>query len=271
MLKIIRIFIYFVAGITLAILLLQHKLIFFPEKLPKEFQFQFDSQPEEVNFIIDRTNINGLFFDAGKEKEIVLYFHGNAGSLRTWGYVGEELFEKLKRNILLIDYRGFGKSEGFPGEKKLYSDAQYIYDLTKKSYPEDRIIVYGRSIGTCIAVDLASKNNPGFLVLESPLTNIKDLAKKYFPFLPTFLIRYKFDNSSKIQDVTCPIYLLHGDSDEIIPYKHSLRLQEHIRSKNRLFTLRGGHHNDLSDFEMYDEILKEIFETANDNYGLENN
>lgn len=257
--KIIRILLYCFAGIILMITLLQQKVVFFPEKLPSDYKFHFDSDPEEINFVIDRKKINALMFGSRKQNEIIIYFHGNAGSLRTWGYVGEELSRKLGRNVLIIDYRGFGKSEGAPIEEKLYIDAQYIYDEIKKTYSEDKIIIYGRSIGTGVAVYLASKNNPKFLVLETPLYNIKELAKRYFPFVPAFLIRYKFDNSANIQNVSCPIYLLHGDLDEIIPYEHSVRLKEIIRSENRLFTIKGGGHNDLSDFEIYDSILKEIF------------
>ncbi len=160
---------------------------------------------------------------------------------------------------MIIDYSEFGKSEGAPIEKKLYKDTQYIYDEMKKTYSEDKIIIYGRSVGTGVAVYLASKNNPKFLVLETPLYNMKALAKRFFPFVPAFLIRYKFDNNTNIQNVSCPVYLIHGDRDEIIPYEHSVRLKEIIKSENRLYTIRGGGHNDLSDFEVYDSILKEIF------------
>jgi fermentation-respiration switch protein FrsA (DUF1100 family) len=258
--KTIRILLYCFAGIILVITFFQQKLVFFPEKLPPDYIFHFNSDPEEINFLIDQKKINALMFVTGKQKEIIIYFHGNAGSLRTWGYVGEELSRKLGRNVLIIDYRGFGKSEGAPIEKKLYKDAQYIYDEIKKTYTEDKIIIFGRSIGSAVAVNLASKNNPKLLILETPFYNMKELAKHYFHVVPGFLIRYKFDNSANIQNVGCPVYLLHGNQDEIVPYEHSVRLKEMIRSKNKLFTINGGGHNDLSNFEVYDSILREIFE-----------
>lgn len=164
--------------------------MFFPEKIPADYVFQFVEPHEEINIeSINGNVINCLLFKAENSKGIILYFHGNAGSIRSWGSVAAD-FLPLQYDVCVSDYPGYGKSKGKISETSLFNDAQSVYNEFKKHYNESEIIIYGRSIGTGIAAHLASENNPQKLILESPYYSMKDFSRHLYPFLPAFLLRY---------------------------------------------------------------------------------
>ena len=238
----------------------QEKVMFFPEKLTAEYQYQYENEFEEINFKInEKATINALLFKAVRSKGIVYYLHGNAGSLKNWGIVAGQ-FVEMGYDVLIMDYRGYGKSTGKISERALFSDAQHIYNYIKKKYNENQIIVYGRSIGTGIAAFIASENEPEKLILESPYFSMADLAKNTFPLIPSFLIRYPLRTYEYIKSTTCPVYIFHGTNDEFIPYKSSLKLKELFKKGDELFLIQGGHHNDLDCFDEYHNNLREILE-----------
>jgi len=129
----------------------------------------------------------------------------------------------------------------------------------KKSYPEDRIIVYGRSIGTGVATFVARSGKPRMLILESPFFSLTDLASFHYPLLPKALIslflKYPFRTDLYIPEVACPVYLIHGTGDDIIPFDASARLERLIKSPHKLIRIEGGGHNNLSDYGAYDREL----------------
>jgi hypothetical protein len=236
----------------------QEKLIFFPEKLSPDFQFSFREPFVERNFIINsQVTINTLHFNAQNPKGIILYFHGNAGNLQGWGGVADD-FIIHHYDVLIIDYRGYGKSTGKISEKSLFSDAQSIYNELKIEYTENNILIYGRSIGAGIAAWLASQNNPGMLILESPLYSLPDLAHQYYPWFPGKLIRFKFRNDLYIERVKCRVFIIHGADDEIIPVHASYKLAEKLTPGDELTIVPGGHHNDLALFPEYHAFLAGI-------------
>jgi len=241
----------------------QEKVIFYPEKLSGDYTFSFPQNFEEVNFEVETgVRINALHFKVNNPRGVVFYSHGNAGSLRTWGFISE-IFTSHQYDLLIYDYRGYGKSNGKITEKNLYKDAQFIYNTLKNKYEENKIIVYGRSIGTGIASYIAAKNNPSQLILESPYFNLPDLAGKYMPFIPGRLIKFKFPNDQFFRDISCPIAIFHGTEDEIIYFGSSLRLKELFKPVDRLIAIEGGHHNDLEAFVLYHEELTRILKKGN--------
>lgn len=247
-----------IAFVGIGIYSLQEKLIFFPNKLPISYKYSFAHAFEERNFNVDeRVNINALHFKAPDSKGVVFYSHGNAGCLRDWGGLAD-IFINYNYDLLIYDYRGFGKSNGTISESNLYHDASFIYEQMLNEYEENMIIVYGRSIGTGIATKIASEYNPGQLVLESPYYNLPDLAKKIFPFIPSFLLRYKFRTDQMIEFVVCPITLIHGTLDEVIYFESSLKLEKLLKENDKLIAIKDGHHNDLSDFKSYHDALANI-------------
>ena len=251
------VFLYFLA--TILLFLFQHRLLFQPGKLSASFRYRADGGSEEV-FIDTRDGekINALFF-AGVRNEVILYFHGNAGDLSGWQFVGED-FTRLGFSILLIDYRGYGKSTGKISEKGLYLDAHaaYEYLINAKEFLPNNIIVYGRSLGTGCAVQLACDHQIGGLVLEAPYTSIPKLANEKVPFFfPSLYLRFRFDNLSKINKVKVPVIFIHGTKDELIPPAHSEKLANVFNGKKKRIMVKGGSHNDLTDFDEYRKILAE--------------
>ncbi|MFH1052039.1 MAG: alpha/beta fold hydrolase [bacterium] len=235
----------------------QERLIFFPEKLEKDFEFDFDSNFTERNFEIKNgVTINALHFKTKNPKGVIYYHHGNAGSLAGWGEVGE-YFLQYGYDALIYDFRGFGKSTGIKSESGFYKDAQFIYNVLKKEYEEKDIVLYGRSLGTGIAAYIASKNNPGSLILESPYYNYIELKKVHFSMIPSFVMRYSFPTNEYIIDIKGPVTLIHGTDDDLIHPDNSRKLKE-IKPDADMYLIEGGHHNDLMGFDQYPEIMEKI-------------
>lgn len=237
---------------------IQTKLIFHPGKLPAHHVFhQADSQPQEI-MTADGQTISGLFF-AGTKKDAVLYFHGNAGDLSNWEYVVGD-FTQLGYSVFIIDYRGYGKSTGDISERGFYldADAAYAY-LIEKGFTPQQIIIYGRSIGTGVATDLASRKLNKGLILESPYTSLPDLATEKAPaLLPRLILKYRFNTKDKIGDVKSPVIFFHGTEDTLIPPSHSDVLYERVRGQRKKFLIRGAGHNDINSFPEYHDALRGV-------------
>lgn len=232
---------------------LQEKLIFLPTKLDPKFEFQFQSPFEEVNITAsDGAQLNALHFKHPNSDKLILYFHGNAGDLSRWGLIAEELLP-YGYNVLIMDYRTYGKSTGVLSEKALQKDAQLFYDWVRNFYESENIVVYGRSLGGNLATYVASQNQVQQLVLETPFFNLLDVAKSRFPFLPVkSLLRYKMRSDEFIQKVDVPITIFHGTSDGIVAYDSGRKLFDIIPHDNKTFyTITDGGHNNLGDFPSY--------------------
>ena len=241
--------------------LIQEKMIFFPAKLDSNYQFDFNQTFEELYIETeDNVLLNGVLFRADTSKGLIFYLHGNAGSLKSWGKIAKT-YTSHNYDIFILDYRGYGKSEGtIRGQNQLFNDVQVAYDNMKLRYKEDNIIVLGYSIGTGLATKLASTNQPRLLILQAPFYSLADMMKRYYPFIPTFLLKYKFENNLYIQDCKMPIVIFHGNRDNIIPYEYSLKLKELIKESDTLITLKGQGHNGMSSNIEYQTGLKKILE-----------
>jgi uncharacterized protein len=240
----------------------QESLIFYPETLSPDYPFAFSAPFEEVTVPVEAATLNALLFKVPDPKGAILYFHGNASSLRTWGDVAGT-FTSRGYDVLIPDYRGFGKSTGtISNEKQFLDDGLAVYRALMKTWPENRIIVYGRSIGTGIATFVARSRQPRMLLLETPFLSLAALASHHYPFLPRPLIamflRYPLRNDRRIGDVVCPVYLFHGTKDDIVPFHHSVRLEALVQSPHRLIRIEGGGHNNLSDYDVFDGELDRI-------------
>ena len=199
--------------------------------------------PSENNYLNDKISFDykEIFIETDKNIELkswfiekdlkkfktILFFHGNAGNLFNRVYKLNEL-TKLYLNILIISWRGFSGNEGRPTEKTLYHDAEEAVKWLKAQGLDNKnIILYGESLGTGVASELASKNNFGGIILESPFTSMADTAKIYYPYLPVnFLLRDRYDSKSKVKNIKTPILIMHGKMDNIVPQKMGLELFE---------------------------------------------
>lgn len=237
----------------------QEKLIFFPEKVPADYKYSFRQPFKEINLTTpDGSRLHALHFKIEKPKGIILYFHGNAGSLRTWGYLAEELLP-YGYEVFMPDYRSFGKSTGKLSQENMYHDAQLTYNYLRQHYPENQIVIFGRSIGSGVATKLAAENKPQLLLLESPFYNFADVANTHYPFLPvSLLLRFTFRSDKYIKQVNCPVYILHGTADEVVPFRSGEKLARLLKSPENFTVIEGGGHNNLSSFPAYRQALNRI-------------
>ena len=258
LLKLILAFYIIVCGLLYAF---QEKLIFFPQKLEKNHQFSFNQKFEEINVkTIDGISLNGLLFKADSSKGLIFYLHGNAGSLSSWGGVAET-YTDLNYDIFILDYRGYGKSEGsINGQEQLFQDVQTAYDELKKKYREDKIIVLGYSIGTGPAAKIASANNPELLILQAPYYNMTDLMRHTYRIIPTFILKYTFETNEFIKNCNMPIVIFHGNQDRVIYYGSSVKLKEQFKEQISLITLDGQGHNGMTDNPAYKVAIQKLLE-----------
>ena len=252
-----------IAGVVLAVFMIgtallyfvQEKIIFLPTQLAVDYEFRFENPFEEVFLdASDGARLHALHFTNDRPKGLILYFHGNAGDLSRWGEI-TQYFVEQGFDVLISDYRTYGKSTGVLNEANLHQDAELFYTYALQRYNEADIIVFGRSLGAAIATPLAAKHQPRQLLLETPFYNLHDVAKTRFPFLPTkALLKYIFESDKAIGKVKCPIAIFHGTDDSVVAYDSGKRLFEAIEKvPKRFYTIDGGGHNDLIEFERYRE------------------
>jgi alpha-beta hydrolase superfamily lysophospholipase len=258
-------------AISIALYYLQDYMLFKPEKLPKDFQFNYDNQEfKEYNLETrDGAVINGIrFFPKGESKGVVLYLKGNSKSIKGWGKFAVD-FTRHGYNVLMVDYRGFGKSTGRRTQKALKRDLQEVYNKIKEMTTEDRVILYGRSLGSGFAAKLASMNNPKMLILDAPYYSLTKVTARYAPFMPlSILIKYPLPTYKWLKYVNCPIHIIHGTHDKLIPYKSSVKLSQVNPKLSKLHTVIGGGHKNLNNFESYHEMIHEILNRVPENIDL---
>lgn len=247
-------------------------ILFRPTKLPLNFKYKFDVPFKEINFSPEKGVIlNALWFSRKNtppsftHRKIILFFHGNRDNLARWGREYAGRFINAGYDVLMYDYRGYGKSTGNRSEGALHHDAQYVYDFLKQRFQEDSIIVYGYSLGTGMASRIAASNRPKMLILEAPYASVPTLGRTQLPIFPyEWLTRYKFRTDSCFAHIRCPIHLFHGTKDITVPYKNSLILANLATKKNvkvGLTTIPNGQHLFLNNSPIYrltlDSLLKQ--------------
>ena len=233
----------------------QSELIFRPEVLPADFHYSFPQAFSEVTLPVAGAKLNALHFKVPSTRGIVLFFHGNSGSLRRWGEVAES-FTSRGYDFFVFDYRGYGKSTGqISSERQLHDDADRAYAYVRERYPVDSIIFYGRSLGTGIAAQLAVRNTPKMLILETPFFSLKDLTAKFYPYVPGFLLKFPLRTDLALPQVKSPVYLFQGTRDQVVPYMSSERLLALIASTKEMVTIPDGEHNGLRLTPAYNAAL----------------
>lgn len=257
--------------ISVLLYYLQDYFLFKPEKLSKDFTFYYENQQvEEYNLETqDGAVINGLHFKVENPKGIVLYLKGNSKSIKGWGKFAVD-FTRHNFEVIMLDYRGFGKSTGRRSQKAIHNDLQMVYDKIKERVLERYIILYGRSLGSGFATKLASLNNPRMLILDAPYYSLTKVTARYMPFMPlSILMKYPLPTYKWIKYVKCPIHILHGTKDKLIPFKSSIKLSQ-LNPKNcRLYAVIGGGHKNLNEFESYHKMLSEIMHSTKEKIDLE--
>ncbi len=265
------------AAVALLIWWLHPLVLFRPTALPADYAYNFKIPFQEIHFNPEKgqVRLNALWFGTRDsvvlrrptffQGKVVLFFHGNRDNLARWGSEYAERFTKRGYNVLMYDYRGYGKSTGERSEDGLHRDAQYVYNFLKKRFSEDSIIVYGYSIGSGMAARIAANNRPKRLILEAPYASIPTLGRTQLPIFPyEWLTRYKFRTDSCFAHIHCPIHLFHGTDDVTVPYENSIILLSSPSAvKVRLTILPKGHHLHLDSFPRYQSTLDSLLSINN--------
>ena len=239
----------------------QEKLIFKPEKLHKDFKFEYDVPFTELFFTVSEgVSINGLHFYRENAKGLILYFHGNSRSIKGWAKYAKD-FYRYNYDVVLVDYRGFGKSTGKRSERDMLADMQFVYNRLLETYNENHLLVYGRSMGSGFAAKIAADNKPRYLILDAPYYSFKALAERLVPILPMkYVLRFHLRTDKWIEKVKCHTYILHGTKDRLIPISQSEKLQQFNPHKITLIRIIGGKHNNLSTFPEYHNFIRDILQ-----------
>jgi pimeloyl-ACP methyl ester carboxylesterase len=233
---------------------------FFPgEKLPVNYRYNFSARFTEVNIKTkDSINLSAVLFKADSSKGVILYLHGNTGGIDKWGNMAKT-YTNLHYDLFLLDYRGYGKSEGFiKNETQLYSDMQDAYNYLKSLYDEGQIIVLGYSIGTGPAAFLAANNHPKELILQAPYYSLPDAVHHLRPSFDTIKIAFHFNTWQFLKRTTVPVYIFHGDADNMFYYGSSEKLKVFFKPGDELITLKGAGHAYMDRNPVYLDSLKRI-------------
>jgi hypothetical protein len=217
----------------------------------------------------DGLKLNGWFVPVENSRGTLIFCHGNAGNISHRIDI-IEIFNKLNLNIFIFDYRGYGKSQGSPSELGLYQDAEaaYTYILSREDIDKEAVVIYGKSIGANVAINLASKVDAACLISESGFTSAYDMGRKLFPYFPVkWVITIKFDALEKIKDITIPKLIIHSKDDEIVPFKLGKKLFDKAPQPKEFYQMRGSHNEAIFTYrEEYrlrlDHFLNEYLKKA---------
>lgn len=191
----------------------------------------------------DGVRLHGWFVPFGNPRGTLLFFHGNAGNV-SHRLDSIQLFRDLRLSVFILDYRGYGRSEGSPTEPGTRRDARAAWDYLaeQRGIPPESIVVFGRSLGAAVAAELARERQPGALILESAFTSVPDVAQEAYWYLPArWLSRFEYATVDYVRQVSAPVLTIHSEDDEIIPYHHGRAVFEAADEPKRFLTLRGGH------------------------------
>jgi len=235
--------------IAAAMLLFERKLIYFPQRahdvLPRDLGLAFEDLTLTAE---DGVRIHALYLPPpGAPRWTVLLAHGNGGNVSHRLDRVLLLQSRLGAAVLLFDYRGYGRSEGSPDEDGTYRDARAAHRwlVEEKRVAPDRLVLFGESLGSAVALDLALARPCRALVLESPFASVPAMARAVYPFFPLWpFVRTRYDNEGKVPRLAVPLLVLHGDRDEVVPFSQGRRVFDAAPAPKRFYAIPGAGHND---------------------------
>lgn len=239
-------------GALLGTLYLRQEALIFPgTPLAEDHRFVFDVPFEEFSVPVEGATLNALLFRQPQPRGLVFFLHGNAGNLQSWT-TGVDFYQRVNYDMFIFDYRGYGKSTGrIESEAQLFEDVQRAWAFIAPRYTGKPVVVYGRSLGTALAVELARKVDPALLVLVSPYISMQALARREYPYVPAELLRYPLRSDAMIADVDGPVLLMHGSEDMTIPPSHSRSLKTMRPGQTQLLIVEGAAHDNIHQFSSY--------------------
>ena len=237
------------AGIAALVYFRQSSLIYYPNvpgraltATPQLIGLAY----EDVEIVTaDGVRLHGWFVPGETARGTLLFFHGNAGNI-SHRLDSIALFQRMQLNVLIIDYRGYGRSEGRASESGTYRDAEaaWFYLTETRGIEASAIIVFGRSLGASIAAWLASRQRPAGLILESGFSSVPSMAERLYPFLPVrWLSNFRYDTRRYVGGIACPLLVVHSRGDEIIPYAEGRAVFDAAPADKRFLDIAGGHND----------------------------
>ncbi|MDP8213621.1 MAG: alpha/beta hydrolase [Candidatus Euphemobacter frigidus] len=214
-------------------------------------QSELEASPSEIGLdyedvtltASDGVRIHGWWIPAGASRGSIIFCHGNAGNI-SHRLDSIRIFHELGLDVFIYDYRGYGRSGGSPSEEGTYRDATAAYDYLRKArgIPLERIIIFGRSLGGAVAVELAHRRKASLLICESAFTSAVDMGKLLFPYLPVDLLVFdKYDSVSKVESLTLPKLFIHSRKDDLVPFEQGRRLYRVAAEPKEFLEIRGNH------------------------------
>ena len=232
----------------------QEKLIFQGEPRHPDHKFDTAEWPaDDVRVPVPGATLHGLHFRHEQPRGLVVFLHGNCGDVGTWS-AGSGLIRKAGFDLFMFDYRGYGLSTGrIESEAQLHADVRAMWDAIAPSYRERSlpVVLYGRSLGSGLAVPLARDVDPALLILATPFTSLARTACRLYPFVPERLVKYPLRTEKLIGEVKCPILLVHGTKDELIPISDSEALLGLAKAPIELMRIEGAAHGNIHEFPAY--------------------
>jgi uncharacterized protein len=246
-------------GVGIALYYLQDEILFHPAAVQKNSKYELGCAYREINIPYDKeTNLNIIQFLQGADstaKGVVLYFHGNRKNI-SWYAPYASNFTSRGFEVWMIDYPGFGKSTGVFTEERLYDYALQMYRLARKRFKPSQIVIYGKSMGTGIAAQLAAVRDCKYLFLETPYYSMTSLISHYLPIYPVNdMIHYHFPTNQFLARVTAPVIIFQGSEDGLIPYSNARQLKPLLKAGDEFVTIDKGGHNNLNDFPLFHHKL----------------
>ncbi len=253
------------AALVVIVYFRQDGMVYFPDKdiwqTPRDVNLNYEEITCRTK---DSLTISGWYIEAAAEKGVVLFCHGNGGNI-SHRLDSLKIFNSLDLSVLIFDYRGYGKSQGKPSEQGTYLDAEaaWEYLVNHKRKSPNHIILFGRSLGGAVAAEIASRQKPAALIIESSFTSVYDFGKKIYPWLPIKLLsKYSYATIDKINNIMCPKLIVHSPEDDIVPYEYGKRLFERASPPKQFLEIRGGHNDGfILSGTVYTQGLKTFIQT----------
>jgi len=247
------------AGLLALLWWAQEKLLFLPTVLPQDHRFAVAADVHEAWVEVQGARLNALHLRLPKPEGVVLFLHGNAGSLDNWfAHLGP--YRQANMDLFMIDYRGYGKSSGrISSEAQLHADVLAAWQHIAPRYEGLRRVVLGRSLGTGMAAHLAAQVQPELTVLVSPYSSMQALAKEIYPWVPSALMRYPLRTDLALPRIGGEIWMAHGERDRLIPAAHAKTLQA-LAPRAQLLLLPQAEHNDIHLWPAYAATLQQVLQ-----------
>ncbi|HMK26771.1 MAG TPA: alpha/beta fold hydrolase [Chitinophagaceae bacterium] len=255
----IVVIIYLLVGA--ALYFLQDMILFHPVSLKRDHNYNFPEPHKDISIAINnKDTLNLVDFSATDSvtRGVVLYFHGNKRNI-SWYSKYIPYFTRKGYQVLMIDYPGFGKSTGKLTEEKLYNWALQVYKIAHKRFSADSIIIYGKSMGTGIAAQLASSRDCKRLILETPYYDLPSMISHYLPVYPVrWMLHYDLPTHEYLKTVAAPVTIFQGTKDRLVTYNNAKRLKPFLKSGDEFITIKGGKHNNLYQFKEVTDKLDSL-------------